>query len=238
MMGTTPRPVGRAIALGLLSALASGAVYCAVLAALLSATGQRWGWPLAAGIVASIAIHETGHVVALARYGLARSGPIFIPGFGAFVRFKEPPADAHQDARIGLAGPVCGLGACSAAYLAYLTMRAPIWAAIVQVAAFINLCNLLPLWQLDGGRGFRPLSRLQRYFAALGIIALWLVTRDVLLLALSAAAVARAASTDAARGRDWAVLAAYLTLVVAFTWLAGIAVPGGGLLDRFAILGR
>jgi Zn-dependent protease len=31
--------------------------------------------------------------------------------------------------------------------------------AIARVGAWINLFNLLPIPPLDGGRGFRPLSR-------------------------------------------------------------------------------
>jgi Zn-dependent protease len=231
-------PVGRAIAFGLMSALVSGAIYCAVLAAVLSATGQRWGWQFALGIVAIIAVHEMGHVAMLARYGLASSAPIFVPGFGAFVRLRRRPANARQDARIGLAGPVWGLVACVGAYAAYLLIHSPIWAAIAQAAAFINLFNLLPVWQLDGGRGFRSLSQLERGVAVVALVALWLATRDVLLLVFAAAGVSRVASANAPRERDWPGLAAYLILVASFSGLVGIDVPGGGILDGLGILGR
>jgi Zn-dependent protease len=229
--GRATHSVGRSIALGLASALVSAAIYCAVLAALLSATGQRWGWQFAVGIVACIAIHETGHVAMLARYGIARSAPVFIPGFGAFVRLKQRPANARQDARIGLAGPVWGLGACVAAYAAYLLSRAPLWAAIAQAAAFINLFNLLPVWQFDGGRSFRSLSHLDRGLAVVALVGLWLATRDLLVLVFAVAGVSRVASAKAPREHDWAVLAAYLILVASFTLLVGVHVPGGGIFE-------
>src|SRR6266581_3932628 len=36
---------------------------------------------------------------------------MFIPGVGAVVRLKQYPADRREDARVGLAGPIWGLGA-------------------------------------------------------------------------------------------------------------------------------
>lgn len=235
--GPPNHPVGRAIVVGLISAVVSGAVYCAVLATALSATGQRWGWQFALGIVGIIAIHEMGHVAVLARYGLARSAPIFVPGFGAFVRLKHRPANARQDARIGLAGPLWGLAACGAVYGAYLLTHVSLWAAIVQAAAFINLFNLLPVWQLDGARGIRSLSPLERTLAVVALVILWFATREVLLLVSAIAAVSRVASASAPRERDWPMLVAYLILVATFSWLVGIHVPGGGIFDAFGNLG-
>ena len=48
-----------------------------------------WGWKFAAGLVASIYVHEMGHVAALRRYGIAASAPMFMPGLGAFMRSKQ-----------------------------------------------------------------------------------------------------------------------------------------------------
>ena len=84
----------------LLSMLASIALYWAL-----------YGWKFGVGFVLSIYIHEMGHVTALAHYGIPASAPMFIPGFGAFVRLKAYPANPGEDARVGLAGPFWGLGA-------------------------------------------------------------------------------------------------------------------------------
>src|SRR6266516_2378935 len=48
-----------------------------------------WGWKFALGFVASIYIHEMGHVQALTRYGIKATAPMFIPGVGAFIRLKQ-----------------------------------------------------------------------------------------------------------------------------------------------------
>ena len=78
----------------------------------------QWGLWFALGLVLSIYVHEMGHVAAIRRYGIAASAPMFIPGFGALIRLKQAPVTPRENARIGLAGPVWGLGAAVAAALA------------------------------------------------------------------------------------------------------------------------
>ena len=56
----------------------------------------------------------------------------------------------------------------------------------------INLFNLIPVWQLDGGRGVRALSRPQRWAAAAALGATWVLTREGMLILLTIAAVAQA----------------------------------------------
>lgn len=77
-----------------------------------------WGWKFAVAILAGIYIHEVGHVAELRRRGMAASAPMFIPGVGAFVRMHEHAATPSEDAQIGLAGPIWGLGAALAALAA------------------------------------------------------------------------------------------------------------------------
>src|SRR3989449_3180384 len=102
---------------------------------------------------------------------------MFIPGVGAVVRLKQYPASPREDARVGLAGPLWGLGAAAAAYAAYLGTGGGIWAAIAHFGAWVNLFNLVPVWQLDGGRGFPALTRRQRGIAAAGIAPMWPAAR-------------------------------------------------------------
>lgn len=54
------------------------------------ATGSR-GWAFALGVVGSIYVHEMGHVAALTRHGFTATAPMFVPGFGAFVRLHQRP---------------------------------------------------------------------------------------------------------------------------------------------------
>jgi hypothetical protein len=90
---------------------------------------------------------------------------MFIPFVGAFVRLRESLHSEWQNAIVGLAGPLWGLGASVAAYVAYVTTGMPIFSAIAHASAWLNLFNLLPVWQLDGGRGFSAMSRTHRLIA-------------------------------------------------------------------------
>ena len=178
-----------------------------------------YGWPLALGLVLSIYIHEMGHVAMLRRLGIDSSAPMFIPGVGALVMLKQHVSDPLTDAKIGLAGPVWGLGAALAAAAIYFVTRAPIWLAIAQLTGFINLFNLIPVWQLDGSRGFHALARWER-FALVAVIGLaLLLTEQRLLLLIGGVAVWRALQRETGPG-DVRVLATFVVLVVALSLLA------------------
>ena len=186
-----------------------------------------WGWKFALGFVLSIYVHEMGHVAALRRYGIPASAPMFIPGVGALVRLHQGPSNVREDARIGLAGPLWGLGAAVAALGAFLVTGAPIWAAIARTGAWLNLFNLLPVWQLDGGRGFNALSRMQRGYAAAAVAGAFLATRDGLLLLLLGGAVWQLFRPAPAE-EDAGALGLYVFLLAAFaafSFLPGPPLP-------------
>jgi Zn-dependent protease len=191
------------------------------------AFGVYWtafGWRFAAGLIASVYVHEIGHVSALRRLGIQASAPMFIPGVGALVRMKQYPVDAREDARVGLAGPVWGLAAAVAAGIVYVITDAPIWGAIARFGAWINLFNLLPVWQLDGSRGFRALSRPQRWgiTATLGVA--WYLSREGLLVLIGLAAALRAWGGDAPEGGDRRAFVELLALVLALAALCAVPV--------------
>ncbi len=172
-----------------------------------------WGWPFAAGLIASIYIHEMGHVAALVRYGIKAEAPMFIPGFGAVIRARQHLASTREDARVGLAGPVWGLGAAVAFAAASAATGLPILAGIARLGAVINLFNLIPIWQLDGGRAFNAFGRSQRWFATLAVSAAWALTEDSTLLFVLMGAAYRSAFTAPAKETDPPSLVAYIALV-------------------------
>ena len=203
------------------------------LSTMLLSLGVYWsafGWKFAAGLIGSIYIHEMGHVSALQRLGIKASAPMFIPGFGALVRLRQKPGSPREDARIGLAGPLWGLGAALVAYGVYGATGWASWAAIARIGAWLNLFNLLPFWQLDGARGFHPLTRGQRLLAAAGIAVAWLFTREGLLLLLLVLAVVQAfrPRPEGADGSgDRVALGQYLLLVGALSALCLLPVLAG-----------
>lgn len=137
-----------------------------------------FGWPMAAGLIISIYIHEMGHVIELRKLGIPAGAPMFIPGLGAIIQLRGVNLPPVQDARIGLAGPIYGLGAAIVAYALFVFTGQKIWAAIAQLGAWINLFNLIPIWQLDGGRGFQSQTQWQRIGLVALAAALWAVTKE------------------------------------------------------------
>jgi Zn-dependent protease len=197
----------------LLSALASFGVYWTV-----------WGWKFALGLVVSMYVHEMGHVFALSRYGIRATAPMFVPGLGAFVRSDQYPASPREDARVGLAGPRWGLYAAVAAYAVSLATGWTVWAAIARFGAWLNLLNLLPVWSLDGGRGFRSLTRGERWAAAAAAGVAWWATHEMLLAFLAIVAAARAVISEGAAEADGGALAQFIFLVAALSALCAIPI--------------
>lgn len=177
------------------------------------------GWPLAVGIAVAIYVHEMGHVAMLRKFGIDANAPLFIPGIGAVVMLKQHISDPIMNARIGLAGPMWGLGATVAAWLAYVSLGTPIWLAIAEISGFINLFNLMPIWQLDGARGFHVLSREQRGIVVATIAAaLWLTGVPVLWI-VGGVAVYQTIRGNSGPGHVPTV-ATFVVLVLALSWFA------------------
>jgi Zn-dependent protease len=184
---------------------------------------QMWGWRFAAGFLGSIYLHELGHVVALRRAGIPASAPMFIPGVGAFVRMRRAPPDARTDAQVGLAGPVAGAAvAVALAALARLT-GSELLLAVAHAGAVVNLFNLMPIWSLDGARGFNALTRTQRFGIVVVTGAALYATHEGMLWLVLIVAALRMLSPRAARRADHGVFAAFAGLVVVLSIVATYA---------------
>jgi Zn-dependent protease len=186
-----------------------------------------WGWRFGLGLVLSIYVHEMGHVAALRRFGIPASAPMFIPGLGAVVRLKAYPQTAREDARIGLAGPIWGLGAAIAASIAYWTTGIAMLAAIASVGAWINLFNLVPFWQLDGARGFRALSKGGRWLLLAVIGACGLAAQEGLYLLIGIAALVQCFSKNTPAKTDLRTFIEFAVLLVALGAVSMLPVPTG-----------
>jgi len=185
-----------------------------------------WGWEFALCFLLSIYVHEMGHVAALNSYGIPASAPMFIPGFGALVRLKQNPATAIEDSRVGLAGPIWGLGAALAAFAVYALTGNAFWGAVARAGAFINLFNLLPVWQLDGGRGLRSLQRIQVWLLVALTAALWYYTKEGLLLLIGGLMVFRAVTKrDEIAETDWVGFIQFAGLLTVLSLLCLIPIP-------------
>ena len=186
------------------------------------------GWMFAAGIVVSIYIHEMGHVAALRRYGIPATAPMFIPGLGALIRMKGVHLSPREESRVGLAGPLWGLGAALFAAVLFMSTGARIWAAIAGVGAWINLFNLIPFRPLDGGRGFQSYTQWQRWIVAAVVGTLFYFTGEGMLALILIGSVVQALR-PAPRESDDSGTLQFVFLVVALTWLCAFRVRTGGM---------
>ena len=78
--------------------------------------------------------------------------PIFIPFLGAFIALKEQPLGVWQEFKIAAAGPILGSAGAVGCVVAHQVTGRDYWLALAFVGFFLNLFNLAPIWQLDGGR--------------------------------------------------------------------------------------
>src|SRR5262249_42381830 len=138
---------------------------------------------------------------------------------GALVMLKQRVSDPLTDARIGLAGPVWGLGAALAALAVYAASGARVWLAIAQLTGFINLFNLIPIWQLDGSRGVHALARHERWLLVVAVGVALYVTEQRMLFLVGGVAAWRALQRDTGPGHPQ-TLATFVVLVFALSLLA------------------
>ena len=216
-----------AVALGKGKLLLLGLTKATTLLSMLASFGVywgEWGWRFAAGLVASMYVHEMGHVERLRRFGIAATAPMFVPGLGAMVRMGQRPVDAREDARVGLAGPLWGLGAALVALGLHVATGWASFAAVARSGAWLNLFNLLPVWQLDGGRGLHALARPGRLLVAATFGAMWAITREGLLLLLLVVTIGRMLERPAVATSDRVALLEFVGLVIVLSLLSALPV--------------
>ncbi|KAA6464876.1 site-2 protease family protein [Acidobacteria bacterium AB60] len=139
---------------------------------------MMFGWRYGAGFAASILIHEMGHFIDIKRRGLPAEMPVFLPGFGAYVRWNALGVTKRQIAEISLAGPLAGWMAAVGCYWIFLQTHDPVWAALARTGAWLNVLNLIPVWTLDGSQAMRALGMVERLGVMAVALALWSYTGE------------------------------------------------------------
>ena len=123
-------------------------------------------------LVVMILIHEMGHVVEIRRQGMRATAPVFIPFLGAAIFQREHPTTAVNQAKIGIAGPIAGTIGATAAMVLFNATQNPIFLLAATIGFFLNLINMLPVWQLDGAWVLAPVSP---WFQVAGLVAIALL---------------------------------------------------------------
>jgi len=138
------------------------------------------GWKFAIVLVLMILVHELGHYVTWRNFGVQASLPMFIPGFGAFVRAPLTGTPA-QNTAAALAGPVFGVAAAAACWGFGWTLGEPhlapaqrFWTGCAYVGFFVNLFNLIPTPPFDGGAVAGAIDA-RLWIAGAVLLTLWVV---------------------------------------------------------------
>src|SRR5205807_9621247 len=111
-----------------------------------------WGAKFGIGFAVLILIHEMGHFIDIKRRGLPAEMPVFLPGFGAYVKWQALGVSLETRAAISLAGPLAGWLAAAACAMVFYQTGDRLWAALAFSGAWLNVINLTPVWMLDGGQ--------------------------------------------------------------------------------------
>ncbi|TAN32569.1 site-2 protease family protein [bacterium] len=197
----------------------------------------------AVGLVVMIFVHEMGHVVEIRRQGMQATAPIFIPFMGAAIFQRSHPTDALKQAQIGIAGPIAGTLGATAAFVLYGSTHSPVLLLTALIGFYINLFNLIPVWQLDGAWILAPVSKWFQVagyaLIAAGALFLGFFSPLVIIIAVLGIPTLIQRFRDAnnpyytsvsARGR-WAMGAAWLALVI---YLGVASLQASSLLGSFA----
>lgn len=152
------------------------------------AEGVRFG----IGFAILILIHEMGHYIDVRRRGLPADMPLFLPGIGAYVRWRAMGISLETRAAVSLAGPLAGLLAAIACAAIWWQTRDHYWLVLARVGAAVNLLNLIPVSVLDGGQAATALAKSERIALFAFSVILWAVLQDRFLLVVAIGAGYRA----------------------------------------------
>lgn len=115
-------------------------------------------WEFALIIMASLFLHECGHIWAMKRCGIKTKGIYFIPFVGGAAVSEEMCHSRGEEVFISLMGPIWGLLLAIVTGFLYYIYEEPIFAAAASWMAMVNLLNLLPISPLDGGRVIKSIG--------------------------------------------------------------------------------
>ena len=186
--------------------------------------GARFG----IGLAVLILIHELGHLIEVRRRGLPADLPMFIPGFGAYVRWTAAGVTPNTRALVSLAGPLAGVVGAAVCALLWLRTRERLWLGLASFSAWINLMNLIPVWRLDGGQAITVTGRTGCIGIALAALVFAACFSQPLLLLVAGGAVYRAFGNDisAETAPGHGVTAYFIVLLAALGYLSALAPIG------------
>jgi Zn-dependent protease len=185
--------------------------------------GMRFG----IGFAVLILIHEMGHYVDIKRRGLPVEMPVFLPGFGAYVKWRALNVSNVTRAFVSLAGPLAGFISAAVCCIIWFKTGDPLWAALARAGAWLNVLNLIPVWVLDGGQAMSALGKLERIAVLTVCLALWLLLGEGVFALVAGGACWRLFTRDIPEKPSLAATS-YFVAVIVLLALVLRTMPGHG----------
>ncbi|HEY4906434.1 MAG TPA: site-2 protease family protein [Candidatus Acidoferrum sp.] len=172
-----------------------------------------FGMKFGIGFAVLILMHEMGHYIDIKRRGLPAEMPMFLPGFGAYVKWAAMGVSLATQAAVSLAGPLAGLlGAAVCALLWWQTGNG-LWAALASSSAILNALNLTPVWVLDGGKAIAALDKTERIVILAAALILCFAFDEKIFLLVAAGATYRLFTKDLPPQPSRSTLAYFLVVM-------------------------
>ena len=201
------------------------------LAAFIGVYWTLYGRAFGIGFAVLILIHEMGHFIDVKRRGLPAEMPVFLPGFGAYVKWQALGVSVETRAAVSLAGPLAGLIASVVCALIWSQTGDRVWAALARSSAWLNVLNLIPVWMLDGGQAAQALGRIERLLIAAAAVALWLLLGEKVFILVALGAGLRMFFKDTPARPSRFILVYFLCVLTALGLVMGM-LPGAGVAAR------
>jgi Zn-dependent protease len=186
-----------------------------------------FGLKFGVGLAVLILVHEMGHFIDIKRRGLPVDMPVFLPGFGAYVRWKALGVSEEVRAEVSLAGPMAGFFGSFVCAIVWWKTGNNFWLALARFNACLNVLNLLPIWVLDGGQAALALNKTGRIILLTAALALWLVLGEGIFFLVAAAGGYRLFTKDLSRQPNTIAVVYYVAVLVCLGILLHF-VPGQG----------
>jgi Zn-dependent protease/predicted transcriptional regulator len=184
-----------------------------------SAGGAVQAMSFLLAVFASVVLHEYGHALTAAKFGVRTREIILLP-IGGVARLERMPERPSQELAIAAAGPLVTIFIIAVLWVVLrltgtpmtatesLSGKGPFLAALMWINITLAVFNLLPAFPMDGGRVLRSIIALRTDFARATEIA----TRIGQVFALVFAAIGLFVTGNP-----------FLVLIAVFVWVAASA---------------
>ncbi|MGD0305912.1 MAG: site-2 protease family protein [Candidatus Acidiferrales bacterium] len=172
-----------------------------------------FGWKFGLGFAVLILIHEMGHYIDIKSRGLPVEMPVFIPGLGAYVKWRALNVTLQTRAYVSLAGPLAGFVSSAACCFIYFQTHDRLWAALAHTGAWLNALNLIPVFMLDGGEAMNALAMWGRIAVLTTCVALWAYLGEGVFILVAAGTGYRLFTKDYPKQPSYAATAYFLAVL-------------------------